>query len=361
MFLPFCRLLAVVVLSLPACGQSRHPAAATRRPIPSAMSDYQTDKFKLSAAPCAAQGYPMTIQFGAFVRSDGKTFKVPSGHSLEGDWGLSSIGWAVGDEFQAVPEKLEILYFSYLEDKFYEGTFALPQQRIHKLLQAGFWDLDKQQQTTYRTLLVCVLPKGAVVVWLSGVGEKVLVGRYQGTESNVDFRRFYPKSDRARMLQQKLAAAPPAVQAQVKAGALSPKQWDEYLKTYPWQVTLPPTITLYKYIADYLSAETTSSPRTRELVPYLQALLTPQARPVPRSLWLYVTDEASHKYVLKADPLDEAQTQATFQALHKLSPGSPITLRVETDKYVKAATLVLQAGEKVIPLTKSPVRIIALK
>ncbi len=84
------------------------------------------EKFRLSAAPCAAKGYPMTIQFGAFVRPDGKTLPVPSGHSLSGSWGRSGIGWAVGDELQPVPVSLEILCFSYLEDKFYEGKFPLP-------------------------------------------------------------------------------------------------------------------------------------------------------------------------------------------------------------------------------------------
>ncbi|SHM11549.1 Protein of unknown function [Hymenobacter psychrotolerans DSM 18569] len=324
------------------------------------MSDYQTDKFRLSASPCAAKGYPMTIQFGAFVRSDGKTFKVPSGHTLEGSWGNSSIGWAVGDEFQPAPEKLEILYFSYLEDTFYEGTFALPQQRLHELLQAGFWDLEKKQHTTYTSFTVCVLPKGAVVVWLVGAGRQVLVGRYQAAASTVDFRRFYPKSDRVNMLKNKIAAAPSAVQAQLKAGTLSPRQWDEYLKTYSWHVALPQFVTLYNYRVNFLSAEYTSSPDTQDMAPYLRAALTPQARPLPAKFSLYVTDEAGHKYSLKTD-FDEAETQAVFQQLHQAHPAGPITLHIETDKYVKAATLVLESGGQRIPLTKSPVRIIALK
>ncbi|WP_223648584.1 hypothetical protein [Hymenobacter psoromatis] len=90
-------LTSLLALALPACAQ--HP---TRR-APSAMPAYQTDTFPLSASPCAAQGYPMTIQLGAFVRSDGKTFPVPSGHYLRGDWGASSIGWGVGDPNQAAP------------------------------------------------------------------------------------------------------------------------------------------------------------------------------------------------------------------------------------------------------------------
>ena len=37
-----------------------------------------------------------------------------------------------------------------------------------------------------------------------------------------------------------------------------------------------------------------------------------------------------------------------------------MTLHVETDKYVKAAKLVLESGGQRLPLDKSPVRIVAL-
>ncbi|MBF9219793.1 hypothetical protein [Hymenobacter ruricola] len=115
-----------------------------------------------------------------------------------------------------------------------------------------------------------------------------------------------------------------------------------------------------KYVARYLNAESTSSPQTRDVAPYLRALLTPQARPVSCSLWLYVTDEAGPKFVLKADPVDEPEAQAAFEQLQQAHPAGPITLRVETDKHVKAATLVLKSGGQRIPLAKSPVRITAL-
>lgn len=344
--------MGLLALLAAAYGQPTTPS------FPRRMQNYQTEKFRLSAGPCAAKGYPMTIQFGAFVRPDGKTMPVPAGQTLEGRWGLSSIGQVVGDEFQPVPESLEILYFSYLEDTFYDGTFPLPQQDLRALLHTGFWDHRKQQQRTYDELTVCVLPKGAVVVWLVGAGRQILVGRYQGQPASVDFRRFYPKTDRAEMLRQKLAAAPPAIQAQAQAGQLSARQWDEYLKTYSWQVAFSQPLKLTYYRANFLSGEYLAEPETRELAPYLQAIVTPHLRPVPSKLSFSVTDEAGHKYILTADPLDETKTQAAFQKLHAAHPAVPITLLVETDKYVKAASLVLESGGQRIPLTKSPVRVI---
>ena len=336
------------------------PASAQRRATPrhTTMQPYQTETFRLSASPCAAKGYPMTIQFGAFIRSDGKTFPVPSGHFLEAAWGKTAISWGVGDENQPAPDSLEILYFSYTEDKFYEGRFALPQQRLHDLLKAGFWDTEKSQVVTYDELSVCVLPKGMVVVWLTGAGRQTLVGRFPASESNADFARFYPNADRARMFREEVSELPAEVQAQVKAGTISTKQWDEYLKTYPWQVTFNQPLTLYNYRVNYLSAEYTSRPDTRDITPYLRGILTSQSRPVPSRLNLFVRDEAGHQHLLRIKAFDEAETQAAFRTLHQPSPTQALTLRVETDKYLKHATLMLTNGHQTIPLAKSAVEIL---
>jgi len=345
------------LLALPACAQRSHSSA--QRSHSSAMLPYQTETFHLSASPCAAKGYHMTIQVGAFVRSDERSFPVPSGHYLRGNWGLSGISWSVGDENQPAPASLEILYFSYTEDTFYEGRFELPQQRIHDLLKAGFWDTEDKQQVTYSELTVCVLPKGMVCVWLNGGGNKVLIGRFQGSVSDADFKRFYPQTDRAEMFQLELAKTTPAVQQQMKAGTINTKLWDDYLKTYDWQLAFSQPLTLTDYKVSYLNAEINNYPATQDLAPHLRALLTPQLRAAPRSLNLYVRDEAGHNHLLRTRAFDEAQTMAAFQTLHQQSPTRPLSLRVETDKYVQKATFVLTDGLHSIPLTKTAVEILA--
>ena len=165
------RLLAFTLLLPAACGQ---PSSSAKR-----MSPYQTKKFVLTAGPCAADGYWVTIQGGAFIGSDGSAFAVSSGHTLQGDWGASGTTWSSGDDRHPAPERLRLTWFSYAEDKFYKGDFLLPQERIYHLLQQGSWDIEKNKHVTFTTLTVCVLPIGVVVVWLTG-GNQVLIGRYQG-------------------------------------------------------------------------------------------------------------------------------------------------------------------------------------
>ena len=354
--MPFFRLFRLALLATlgqgsAACGQASTPLQSHR------MQQYQTEKFKLSAGPCAADGYWVTLQGGSFINSQGAGFPVPSGHTLRGNWGASGTAWAVGDEFQAVPEQLKMLWFSYAENKFYQGDFALPQQRLYDLLKQGSWDIDKQKHVTYTEFTVCMLPKGVVVVWLTG-DNQVLVGRFQGHEtfpSAADYERYYGPADRPNMVRNTQAEMPAEVQAEIKAGTLSTKKWDDYLKTYPWQVAFNVPFALREYSFYGFNAERYLGPLTRDgLEPYRQFLLTPAPKPVPRRLYLHGTAEHGGRYEVRVSDFDEAETQAAFQALHKLSPTSPITLLVTLDKPYQKATLTLQNEAKSIPLTKTP-------
>ena len=351
------RLAVVGILSplLPACAQS-HSSAAPR------MLPYQTEKFKLSAGPCTVAGYWVTLQGGYFRNSQGKGFPVPSGHTLRGSWGASGTSWLVGDAQQAVPERLKLLWFAYAEDKFYEGEFVLPQEKLYHLLKQGYWDTDKNKPGTYTEFTVCVVPKGGAFVWLTG-GNQTLVGRYQAHEvfpSALDYQRYYGRADRASMVKDTQAELPAEVQAQIKAGTISAKQWDEYLTTYPWQVAFNVPFVLDRpHGIHYLNAEHTIYPLTRDLAAYAQTLLTPVPKPVPISC--VVRGRAEHRahYVVLVRAFDQAETQAAFQTLHQLSPTSPITLLFTLDKPYQKATMLLQNDRKQIPLTQSVVEVLS--
>lgn len=357
-FLLLARLTLLAGLSqVPAaCGQ-----AGTKSSPPHRMQNHQTEKFRLSAGPCAADDYWVTIQSGSFINSQGTGFPVPSGHTLEGNWGASGTAWAVGDELQAVPERLKMLWFSYAEDKFYQGDFALPQQKLYDLIKAGTWDLRKNKAAAYNEFTVCVLPKGVVVVWLTG-GNQVLVGRFQAhetTPSAEDYKRYYGPADRRIMVEETREEMPAHVRAEIKAGTLSTKKWDEYLKTYPWQLAFNTPFTLRQYSFYGFNAERYIDPLTRELAPYRQFVLTPALKPVPRRLYLHGTAEHGANYEVRVSDFDEAETLAAFRTLHTASPKSPISLVFTIDKPFKKATLILKNEAKQIPLTKTKVEVLS--
>jgi len=319
----------------------------------------QTERFRLHATPASAPGYPMVIEYGGFMRADGQRLVVPSGNYLDSktSWSISGVAWAAGEELQPVPERLDIIYFSYAEDQFYEGKFALPQQQLYKLLKAGYWNTDSKQQITYNTLVVSVLPKGLVVVWLAGEGRRVLVGQFRAHASDADYQRFHPGSDRAQTVRYNQAHLPLGVQQQLKAGTISSRLWENYLRPYCWQLALPPTLKLSRYTIGYWSEEVSQYPDSQDLVSYVQALLTPHQRAAPKSLRLYVRDEAGQAHQLRIRQFDEAETLAAFQQLHG---KSPLLLQVEADKYLKEVKLVLTNGSQHLPLTKTIVEVVHL-
>jgi hypothetical protein len=96
--------------------------------------------------------------------------------------------------------------------------------------------------------------------------------------------RYYGDNvDRATMVQETQAELPALVQAEIKAGTLSSRQWNEWLKTYPWQVEFAQPLALYEYSVNFVNAERTNNPLTREgMEAYRNLVLQPGPKPLPR-------------------------------------------------------------------------------
>ena len=319
------------------------------------LEPYQTERFSLTAGPAAAESYPMEIVEGRFLTSDGKSIPFAP-EFLEGEWGSAPSTAVSGDGTAPAPDSLEVRWFSYPEDKFYEGHFLLPQRRIYDLLKQGYWNAEDKRQETYNELTMCLLPKGVVVVWLSGQNQ-VLLGRYEGREVPFDFKRFNEAADRPLMMEQEQAKLPPAVQAAIRTHSLNTRQWDAYLKTYPWQVAFSQPLKLADYGIDFFNAEKVAYPASKDLAPYIQAVLTPQPRAVPKLLFLLVDAGYGRKRRIQVRAFDEAETLAAFQTLHAASPALPLTLYVETDARVDKARLFLKNERQQIELDKAKVEL----
>ena len=319
------------------------------------LEPYQTEHFELTAGPAAAEGYPMEIEEGRFTTSDGKS--IPFGAEfLEGDWGLSHSVVVSGDGTAPAPDSLEMRWFSYTEDKFFEGHWPMPQRRIHELLKQRFWVKERHRYEQFSDLTACLLPTGVVVVWLSGPNQ-VLIGRYQAREIDFDFKRFNSAANRPRMIRQEQAKLPPSVQAQIHGGTLSSHQWDEYLLTYPWKVELSQPLKCYDGGAAYFNEERDYYSTTTATPTQLPPLLAATPKPVPSYLQLVGTMRDGRERELDVRGFDEAQTLAAFRTLHAAHPAAPITLRVETDEDITQGRLLLQNAYQQIPLTCSTLEI----
>ena len=165
----------------------------------------------------------------------------------EPDWGSAYA--KEGNHPKELPKHIDIVWFSFIENCFYNLQAPLDYEKIEKLFKEGFEQrirYGELRHTTYDGLVVGLAPGGTVVVWVGkGYSPITEVGRFQASQiyltetSDMDsherliFDKEYRKS---------LATAPNIVPLEVqKANEGKPipyNLWDRYAETqYRWYPT----------------------------------------------------------------------------------------------------------------------------
>ncbi len=165
----------------------------------------------------------------------------------EPDWGSAYAN--EGNDPNELPKDIDIVWFSFIENCFYNLQAPLDYEKIEKLFKEGFEQRIRYRElhhTTYNGLVVGLAPGGTVVVWVGkGYSPITEVGRFQASQiyltetSDMDsherliFDKEYRKS---------LATAPNIVPLEVqKANEGKPipyNLWDRYAETqYRWYPT----------------------------------------------------------------------------------------------------------------------------
>ena len=156
-----------------------------------------SNRFEWLPTECAPKKYPMKIVQGDLIFENGRAAYIPSGKILDNGWGKQGSIHIVGDSFKPVPVKMEIVWFSYTENKFYGGSFDLPHKKMFELFHEGFFMPSTGQKTTYSTIMVGVAPRGEISVWL-GMGIVVEVASFQAEEIDFDWKRVLNNPDVSR-------------------------------------------------------------------------------------------------------------------------------------------------------------------
>jgi Protein of unknown function (DUF2931) len=153
----------------------------------SCQSKKMEKKFDWSATLSAPQEYPIQVYKGKIIANDYE-------QSLEG-FGVISYGWGteggivvMGPDQKNVPEKLEITWRSFVEQKNYQGKWTLPKEKLVDLLNEGFTNEHTKKKETYNTIIVGLAPKGLVVVWLQGSGHQVELCKFMAQETEIDLK-----------------------------------------------------------------------------------------------------------------------------------------------------------------------------
>lgn len=142
------------------------------------------EKYNWLASESAPKLYPMQIVRGNFLSQDGSSLYIPSGKTLLQGWGWPVSNHVVGPDLKSLPNKIEITFFSYLENQFYQGSFDLPYDKILSLFKAGYFSPNENSHITYDAIVAGIAPGGTVSVWLSGIDRETEV--FQGKAKKID-------------------------------------------------------------------------------------------------------------------------------------------------------------------------------
>src|SRR5690606_26482489 len=105
-------------------------------------------------------------------------------------WGQMVSSHLVGPDLKPLPDRLEITFFSFLENQHYQGTFDLPYDDILAMFREGE---NPEGDPTYDRIMVGVAPGGTVAVWLMGVAKTTEVFLGKADPVDLDLMAFGEK------------------------------------------------------------------------------------------------------------------------------------------------------------------------
>lgn len=140
--------------------------------------------FDWSATLSAPEEYPVQVYKGEITAKDYKQSLVGFG-TINYGWGNEGGTVVMGPDFKNIPESIEIAWHSFVDQKNFEGKWALPKEEISKLFEQGFIDHTTNKKNTYNQFIIGLAPNGLVVLWLSGVGKQIEIAHFKAKEVSV--------------------------------------------------------------------------------------------------------------------------------------------------------------------------------
>ncbi len=310
------------------------------------MSNNDT-KFDWKATESGPEKYLMQIIDGAFrYHGDpgGDGLYVPSGAALYEGWGIMRSSHNVGPDLKPLPDKLDITYFSFAENKFYQGSFDLPYEKILRLFRKGVAD-NKGEPTDFR-IMVGVAPGGSVAVRVMNEGVKeVFFGQAQEADINWGKAIEIDLEDREEFVREEIEDTVGAeVLADIQKNGIPFDQWARFRTQYHWTPTFTVTHPPQSFGMNFYNGES-----SRFSFPY-EHDFTITTHPVPDKIQFSYAINGQGKKYLYIIHFDQAEM---FEAFSRLgSDQQPLQLEFDPKMPKKLTQIYLRNEKEDIALKK---------
>lgn len=317
--------------------------------------------FDWLASESAPEFYPMQIISGDLrYHGDprGAGLYVPSGGVISHGWGRGDSTHVVGPDVKPLPDRLEITFYSYLEDVFYQGSFELPYDKILNLFQTEEAKPKKKDRNgddipvAYR-ILVGVAPGGTVAVWANARGNQELFFG-QAKQVELDFAKafrippFANQAKRTEYINKMIDyEIPAAMLADLRKNGIAFEQWAQYRTQYHWRpvftVSHPPA----EFGIGFYNGES-----GRYYLPYDE--FTTTTHPVPKGInFSYAVNGQGieYLYIITFDKAEMLETFARLGANHQ-----PLQLEFDPKVPIELTQIRLRNEKEAITLKKFAIK-----
>lgn len=229
---------------------------------------------------------------------------IPSGGTLTQGWGKSASAYLIGAKFKPLPDRVGVTFYSYAENQFYRGEFALPYDKILGMFQQ---QLKTVPDDAYGEILLGIAPGGSVAVWLKGPHTKeVFFGQAERIEMSPEagFKLpFTSKEQSDGYVERALAeSVTPDQLVYIKQHGAPVGAWARFRNLYKWIPTYKDgkVATKREIPIEFLNGENFWIPAE------FNEKLANVPKPLPRRLKfrVQITTEESVFYVIDFEPFE---------------------------------------------------------
>ena len=338
-----------LVFLLVACSQRAAKESNTNSLTTNSNLQTMNSNLEYASGICAPKLYPIEVYRGDFYTAD-DWLPLPNGGFVEDGWGDNGMNMSRSN---IIPTGFRITYFSYMENKFYKGDFILPADKIKGLFKEGMIDYLTKEYDTYDAMIVGMAPGGVLVVWMQGVDKQVEIGRYQATETDMEWEHFIPKTGytREEYVSLTINDSPEAL-ANFKKNGLMLGLWDTYRIKYSWrpkfelpQGCIGETIRLKMYNGEY------------EMI-WGEALVKNsfEKRAITNKCNMLWTDETGQGYGAEVD-FDEAEIFEAYKLIYRDDKEQNAELVIKYNDTRTSLEFYLRSKSEEIELEKTKVKI----
>lgn len=305
------------------------------------------DKYDWLPTESAHTYYPMEIIKGDLIFADDSSIYIPDKKVFNNGWGNYGSIHIVGEELKPLPVKLAVTWLSYVENKFYEGSFDLPIEKLENIFKQGFIDPFTGKKVTYDRIIVGFAPQGRLSVWVAAAGIVNEIALFQAQVVNPDWNTIFgPDIDRNELIQLGLnESLDLKTRENIQKHGLALTLWNRYHERFNWR----PEINGVEISSIWLTMNN-GERKFYQSTQSIQEESSQQA--IPKELRVEWGNFPGQRYTANIT-LNEFETYAAFDQLIKGSSDLPMRLSIEINPTQFTVAIYLRGAQSSLKFEKA--------